>query len=455
MVRSLDTTRLKPLLTNDFQFGVGTSAYQIEGAATDDGRSDSIWDTFCRIPGRIRNGDTGKVACDHYRRWRDDLGILERLGVDAYRFSISWSRVFPDESGAINERGLAFYSGLVDELRAAGIRPMVTLYHWDLPQYLQDRGGWQNRDTVARFAEYAEAIAAAFGRSVDFYTTINEPWCVAFLGHRSGIHAPGLCDERAAYRAVHHLLLAHGLAAAALRRSAPHADVGIVLNGGPSDPIDDNPGNVEAARIAELEQVHLFASALLNQAYPGELVPRFGDAVRPGDLGIIGEPCDYQGWNYYTRNVIRAREGGFDRVAVDGRPATAMGWEIYPAGLERLLTGLAAKYELPPLYVTENGAAFADTMCEGEVCDTERIAYLDDHLAVVAKLVDAGLDIRGYVCWTLMDNFEWAEGYAARFGLVHVDFETQARTIKESGKAVARLLASRDGTGGAQEHADE
>lgn len=439
-----DLKELEPLLGDRFLFGVGTAAYQIEGATTSDGRSDSIWDKFCRQPGNVRDGDTGEVACDHYKRWREDVALLQQLGVDAYRFSISWSRVFPDESGAINERGIAFYAGLVDELRAAGIRPLVTLYHWDLPQYLQDKGGWANRDTVSRFAEFAEAVAICLGDSVDFYSTINEPWCVAFLGHKLGIHAPGIRDEQAAYRVAHHLLLAHGLTISALRRWAPHAELGIVLNGGPSHPATESAGDLEAAEFAELEQLHLFAQPLLTGHYPVKFIDRIGDALKPGDLDIIGEPCDYLGWNYYTRSVVRAgANNAVEVVPVTEAAATDFGWEIYPKGLKELLRALGDAYELPPMYITENGAAFDDKVVGGAIADTERIAYLGEHLKVVAELVREGFDIRGYVCWSLMDNFEWAEGFSKRFGLVRVDYDTQVRTVKKSGRVFAKLLASR------------
>ena len=438
----LGSAALSPLFRDDFLFGVATAAYQIEGAATEDGRSDSIWDVFCRRQGAIRNGDCGAEACDHYHRWEEDIGLLRELGVEAYRFSISWSRVLPEDGGTLNARGIEFYRRLIDGLNTAGIRSLVTLHHWDLPQYLQEEGGWQSRRTAVRFAEFAETVANQFGRSVDFYTTINEPWCIAFLGHRSGIHAPGIRDGRAAFSAAHHLMLAHGLSVRKLRQCVPDADVGIVLNGGLCQPASPSAEDVAAARLAESEQIYLFADALLKGAYPKPLLPRLEEWIKPGDMELIGESCDYLGWNYYTRNVVRADpNGGFEFTQTGEYALTDYGWEIYPQGLDELVRALSDRYELPPLYITENGAAFDDRLVDGAVKDVDRVAFLRDHLGVIGRLLNDGFDIRGYLCWSLMDNFEWAEGYSKRFGLVHVDYETQTRTIKDSGKAVAQLMA--------------
>lgn len=441
---SLGSKELAALIPEDFLFGVGTAAYQIEGATRLDGRSDSVWDVFCREPGRIRNGDSGDLACDHYKRWKEDVRLLCDLGVDAYRFSISWSRILPDDSGVVNNKGIAFYQNLISALRAAGIRPLVTLHHWDLPQYIQDEGGWLQRSTATKFAEFAEIVATEFGQSVDFYTTINEPWCVAFLGHRSGIHAPGIQDDRAASCVAHHLLLAHGLCVRNLRRCSPHAEVGIVLNGGLSHAASSSQADMAAARLAESEQIHLFADPLFKREYPSILEDRMAVYVEPGDMEIIGETCDYLGWNYYTRNVVSAvPDGGYEFVTSGEYPLTDIGWEIYSDGLREVVCALNDRYDLPPLYVTENGAAFDDIVSNGSIHDGERVAYLQDHLRVIADLVEEGQDIRGYVCWSLMDNFEWAEGYSKRFGLVHVDFETQKRTMKDSGKFLAHLMQRR------------
>lgn len=435
---------LSPILRSDFLFGVGTAAYQIEGATHEDGRSDSVWDVFCRQPGAIRNGDDGAIACDHYHRWRDDVELLLELGVDAYRFSISWSRIFPDDSGTPNAKGLEFYQGLVNALRAAGIRPLVTLHHWDLPQYLQDEGGWQSRRTAEKFSEFAAVVARGFGQSVDFYTTLNEPWCIAFLGHRAGVHAPGIKDEQAAFCVAHHLLLAHGLSVRKLRECAPHAQVGIVLNGGKSHTASASKEDVLAAELSEHEQIYLFADPLFKGEYPLLLLHQVSKWIEPGDMEVINVSCDYLGWNYYTRNFVQSSaEGGFKQVTSGEYALTDIGWEIYPQGLREVMGILNDRYELPPMYITENGAAFDDRVANGSVRDTKRIDYLHDHLSVVVDLVQEGFDIRGYVCWSLMDNFEWAEGYSKRFGLVHVDYETQERTVKDSGKALATLMASK------------
>ena len=441
---SFDLAALQPLLTRAFVLGVGTAAYQIEGAANTDGRTESVWDTFARLPGNIADHSTGDVACDHYHRWQEDLDLLVELGVDVYRFSVSWSRVIPDSSGKVNEHGMRFYRQLAEELRRHGIRPMVTLHHWDLPQYLQDRGGWQNRVTAKRFADYAKAVADGFGPSVDFYTTINEPWCIVELGHRSGIHAPGLSDTTAADAATHHLLLAHGLAAQELRDRVPRAEIGIVLNGGPSYPLAKSEADANAARLFDSMQIHRYAGPILDGEYPEEFTCQVAKYVEPGDLEIIAEPCDYLGWNYYSRNVVRAGEEGTpENVGSDEYPRTDMGWEIYPEGLQELFEVLHQNYKLPPLYISENGAAFKDEVADEIIHDRERFDYIERHLQVIAEMIESGIDIKGYVCWSLLDNFEWAEGYAKRFGLVHVDYETQKRTLKDSGKAFAELNAAR------------
>ncbi len=439
-----DSDALQPLMKPDFVFGVGTAAYQIEGAALSEGRSDSVWDTFTRQAGKIADGSSGDVACDHYNRWRQDIELLVELGVGVYRFSISWSRVLPHDSSTVNEHGLNFYKQLAEELRRNGIRPMVTLHHWDLPQYLQDKGGWQNRSTAFRFAEFATVVAEGLGASVDFYTTINEPWCIADLGHRKGIHAPGLSDDEAAIAATHHLLLAHGLAMQTLRDHLPRAELGIVLNGGPSYPLSNSAADVEAAKLFESEQLHRFAGPVLDGQYPGEFRPLVAEYVQPGDMSIISERCDYLGWNYYSRNVVRVGDNGAPKVvAGDKYPVTDMGWEIYPEGLKQLCTILQQHYELPPLYISENGAAFKDKVEDGSIHDPDRIDYIQVHLQEIAEMIESGLDIRGYICWTLLDNFEWAEGYSKRFGLVHIDYETQKRTVKDSGKAFAQLNAAK------------
>lgn len=431
-------------MSAEFAFGIGTSAYQIEGAALVEGRTDSVWDTFSREPGKITDGSTGEIACDHYNRWKDDISLLVELNVDAYRFSISWSRIFPDDTGALNVKGLAFYKRLAEDLRRHGIRPMVTLHHWDLPQYLQAKGGWQNRMTAFRFAEFATAVAVGLGASVDFYTTINEPWCIVNFGHRSGMHAPGLRDESAAIAATHHVLLAHGLAMQALRDHAPHAELGIVLNGGPSYPLTDSKTDIEAAQLFESEQIHRYAGPIFRGEYPREFESQVAQHVQPGDMSIIAEPNDYLGWNYYTRNLVRRSEADVPEfVTGNDYPRTDMGWEIYPDGLQEVCDLLQHEYDVPPLYITENGAAFRDKRVGDSVRDPDRVSYIQRHLEVISNMIESGVDVRGYICWTLLDNFEWAEGYSKRFGLVHVDFDTQERTMKDSGKAFAELIAAR------------
>ena len=434
--------RLAPLMSPDFSFGVATAAYQIEGSTAAGGRTDSIWDTFCREPGNIRNGDDGEIACDHYRRWRDDVALIDSLNAETYRFSISWPRVIPDSSGTVNAAGIEYYKALVKELRDRGIRPVVTLYHWDLPQYLQDAGGWQNRDTAYRFAEFAAVVAGAFGKDVDFYVTINEPWVIAMFGHRLGVHAPGIRDEDAVPGVIHHLLLAHGLAVRAIRDVSSNAEVGIVLNGGPSYPASGSAADRHAAIIAESEQIDWFMGPLFNGGYAPDFRDRMAAHVEEGDLETIAEPCDYLGWNYYTRNVVRKNgNGSYEMVTAKGQPATALGWEIFPQGLRELLVRLDDRYTLPPLYIAENGAAFEDICIDGVIDDADRLDYIRAHLETIADLVADGFDIRGYVCWSLLDNFEWAEGYSARFGIVRVDYDTQQRTVKRSGHALAGLLA--------------
>jgi len=438
-----------PLRNRDFLFGVATAAFQVEGACATDGRTPSIWDEFCSKPGAILNGDTGAVACDHYHRWHSDIDLIAALNVDAYRFSISWSRVLPGPGSVVNERGLRFYLDLVAALRARGIRPVVTLYHWDLPQYLQDAGGWANRTTCEEFAYLARIVAGAFGTMVDFYCTINEPWCAAILGHKDGVHAPGHADPEIALAVAHHLLVAHGLATRALREAAPHAQVGIVLNGGPVEAATPDPMDLQAARRAEDELIHLFAGPLFAGRYPpafAALSHPDADLVWPGDMETIGQPIDFLGWNYYTRTRVATRDGQknlFQTSPPASNDVTAMGWEVYPQGLACVLRDLASRYPLPPLYITENGAAFADCFEGGAINDSARVDYIGRHLTVVEEMIADGFDVRGYFYWSLLDNFEWAHGYDIRFGLFHVDYCTQQRTPKRSALEFSAMLADR------------
>jgi beta-glucosidase len=446
-----------------FVFGAATAAYQIEGSAGADGRGASIWDTFSRTPGRTHAGDTGDVATDHYRRYAEDVALMRELGLSAYRFSVAWPRIVPTGAGPVEQRGLDFYRRLVDELLAAGVEPWLTLYHWDLPQALQDHGGWAARDTAARFADYAEVVVGALGDRVRRWSTLNEPMVSALIGHRSGDHAPGLQDPVAAARAVHHLLLGHGLAAARLRAGGAES-LGITLNFTPMTPVSGSAADRDAARRADGQQNRMFLEPVVRGAYPDDVVADLAAAgaplpVQDGDLATIAAPLDWLGVNYYTEQTVGAgtrppgREtsyiGGEDVVEPDPEgPTTTMGWGISPQAFTRLLLQLHDRAGGLPLVVTENGSAWHDEVdAEGHVHDPQRIDYLLRHLAAVADAITAGADVRGYFAWSLLDNFEWARGYDQRFGLVHVDYETQRRTVKDSGRVYAELLRRhRDGS---------
>ncbi|WP_182902765.1 GH1 family beta-glucosidase [Microbispora sp. H10830] len=435
---------------NDFVWGVATSAYQIEGAALEDGRLPSIWDTFCEVPGAIDGGDTGEVACDHYHRWREDVGLLERLGVDAYRFSVAWPRVVPDGTGPVNPRGLAFYDHLVDALLDAGIRPFATLYHWDLPQALQDRGGWPERDTAQRFADYAAVVAERLGDRVADWTTLNEPLCCSWHGHLEGSMAPGVKDLEAAVRTSYHLHLAHGLGTQAVRAAARLTpSIGIVNNLSPCDPATDSEEDHAAARRLDGHVNRWWLDPVTGRGYPEDMLAVYGVdlPIRPGDLETIAAPLDYLGVNYYFRQVVAADPEGpvpyARQVEVPGATTTAMGWEVDAGGLERLLVRLAREYATPRLYVTESGSAWPDTVgADGTVDDPERLAYLEDHIAACGRAIEQGAPVAGYFAWSLLDNFEWAYGYDKRFGLVHVDYGTQARTVKSSGRRYAEIIGA-------------
>jgi beta-glucosidase len=416
-----------------FVWGVATSSFQIEGAAFEDGRGASIWDTFCRVPGAIADGGNGDVACDHYHRLPGDIELIAGLGVDAYRFSVAWPRVRPGGAGAWNAAGMDFYDRLVDGLLARGIRPYLTLNHWDLPQELQDRGGWASRDTVHRFVEYAQGTAARLGDRVAAITTHNEPWVVATLGHETGIFAPGIKDRAVAAQVSHHLLLSHGLALQALRAQACPSRLGIVLNLAPMHPATDSPHDHAKARLEDGRLLRWYLDPLFNARYPQDVLDFLGaDAprVQDGDMAAIAAPMDFLGINYYSRSVVSA-DGPWD-AAANGREVTDMGWEIYPEGLTELLLRLHRDYAVPPLYVTENGGAFKDELVDGRVHDERRTRYIAEHIAAVGEALRLGVPMAGYMVWSLMDNFEWASGYAKRFGIVHVDYATQRRTPKDS-----------------------
>ena len=417
----------------DFVWGVATSSFQIEGAATLDGKGPSIWDTFCRVPGAIADGSNGDIACDHVHRWAADLDIVQGLGVDAYRFSVSWPRVQPTGSGAWSTAGLDFYERLIDGLLERGVAPYLTLNHWDLPQALQDQGGWANRDTVHRFVDYARGMAARFGDRVASITTHNEPWVMANLGHETGIFAPGIQDRRQAMQVAHHLLLSHGLALQALRADGCACALGIVLNLSPVQPASPTPADIAQAHFEDGRLVRWYMDPLYRGRYPQDIVDFLGtDApeVAPGDMAAIAQPMDFMGLNYYSRAVASA-QGPWD-VRQSGLELTDMGWEIYPEGLTELLLRLHRDYTVPPLFVTENGAAFKDTLLDGRIDDAGRTGYIASHIAAVGEALRLGVPMAGYMVWSLLDNFEWASGYEKRFGIVHVDYATQQRTLKDS-----------------------
>ncbi|WP_158842946.1 GH1 family beta-glucosidase [Saccharothrix deserti] len=442
----------------DFLWGAATASFQIEGATTVDGRGPSIWDTFAAKPGAVLGGDTGDPACEHYHRYPDDVGLMAELGLGAYRFSLAWPRIQPLGAGRVEPRGLAFYDRLVDELLGRGIQPVATLYHWDLPQALEDNGGWRNRDTAYRFAEYAALAHEHLADRVQLWTTLNEPWCSAFLGYANGIHAPGVVDPKASLEAAHHLMLGHGLAVQAMRAQAP-ADhrFSIVLNFC-SIWVDDD-ASLDAARKVDGLQNRLFLDPLGGRGYPQDVIEDtawLGDwtsVVRDGDLDVIATPIDWMGVNYYspTRVAVAADPsvvtgGPFPGLrGVEFLPArgevTGFGWEVDARGLTELLERLQRDVGLP-LVITENGSAFPDVVEDGEVVDEARTRYLVDHLRAVHKAIAAGVDVRGYFAWSLLDNFEWAAGYSQRFGIVHVDYDTQVRTVKRSGRTLAKVIGA-------------
>jgi len=420
-----------------FVFGAATAAYQIEGGQTD-GRGPSIWDSFAATPGNVVGRETGRVACDHYHLWPEDLDLLERAGFDAYRFSFAWPRIIPEGTGAINDTGIAFYDRLLDGMLERGLKPFATLYHWDLPSALQDKGGWMNRDVAGWFADYAEVIARYFGDRLEATATINEPWCVAFLSHYLGKHAPGYRDIRAAARASHHVLLAHGTAIAALR-AAGLDNLGIVTNHEIAQPASERPEDAAAARLWDGIFNRWYLDGVLKGSYPGDVLDFFGEHMPEGfgrDLGTISAPIDWLGVNYYTRSLWRAGEDGQPEAVPGPLEKTDMGWEIYPQGLRDILLRIARDYPHVPLYVTENGMAEVEGLD-----DTRRVTFYDDHLGAVLEAQKQGADMRGYFAWSLLDNYEWAEGYAKRFGLVHVDYQTQTRTPKQSYAAFRNMLA--------------
>ncbi|MGB3683729.1 MAG: GH1 family beta-glucosidase [Rubrobacteraceae bacterium] len=436
----------------NFLWGTATAAYQIEGAVNEDGRGTSIWDTFSHTPGKVLHGDTGDIACDHYHRLEGDLDLLSDLGVKGYRFSVAWPRIQPEGSGPANQKGLDFYRRLVEGLRRRNIEPMLTLYHWDLPQALEDSGGWTARETSERFAEYAGIVYESLSDAVSYWITLNEPWVSAWLGHGMGLHAPGHADTEKALAATHHLLLGHGLALERLRSLGDEDKrLGITLNLSPVRPYSDDEADREAALRVDGNANRLYLDPLFQGEYPEDMLEHYSkdsdfSFVRDGDLGLISAPVDFLGVNYYMRHTVVSEDNKSESptamrfaglraktVVPPGLETTAMGWGIEPDGLTELLVRLKEEYTQIPIYITESGAAFHDYADpEGIVRDEERVALLESHFRAAREAIEQGVDLRGYFVWSLLDNFEWAEGYSKRFGIVHVDYPSQRRTPKES-----------------------
>ena len=426
----------------DFVWGAATAAYQVEGAVGADGRGESIWDRFSHTPGRVRNGDTGDVACDHYHRYRGDVALMADLGLSAYRFSVSWPRVIPTGRGPADPAGLDFYDRLVDELLARGIAPYATLYHWDLPQTLEDAGGWPDRSTAHAFADYASVVAGRLGDRVGHFATINEPHIVSDHGYRTGEHAPGRVEPDAALAAAHHLLLAHGLGVQAIRAQAPASSAGIVLNFEPKHPASGHMLDQEAAVVAHDQFNRWYLDPIVQRGYPEDGVRAWGWGQREvldGDMDVIATPIDFLGVNYYSRQIVRSPL--LPPVESEPGERTDMGWEVYPQGLTEVLQFAASRTGDLPLYITENGAAY-DLDGVDPTRDPERVDFLRRHLEAALVALELGVPLRGYFVWSMLDNFEWSRGYACRFGIVHVDYETQDRRVRDSGRFFAAVAAT-------------
>ncbi|MBB1287532.1 beta-glucosidase [Pseudoalteromonas sp. SR43-6] len=432
-----------PLLSKNFVYGVATASFQIEGGSQD--RLPCIWDTFCDTPNKIVDSSDGHTACDHYNLWRDDIDLIESLGVDAYRLSISWPRVMTQDA-KLNPVGVKFYTDILDELKRRNIKAFVTLYHWDLPQHLEDEGGWLNRQTAYAFEHYVNLITKAFGDRVHSYATLNEPFCSAFLGYEIGIHAPGKVGKEYGRKAAHHLLLAHGLAMSVLKQNSPNTLNGIVLNFTPCYSLTQSDEDLKATAFADDYLNQWYIKPIIDAQYPdiiNQLPLNHQPEILEGDMELISQSIDYLGINFYTRQVYKAHPTDiYEPIAPTG-PLTDMGWEIYPQSFTDLLVSLNKTYTLPPIYITENGAAMPDTYNNGEVNDLDRLSYYNTHLNAVHNAIEQGVVIHGYFAWSLMDNFEWAEGYLKRFGIVYVDYKTQQRTIKNSGLAYKELISKR------------
>ena len=454
-LKSRTPTPLPVLRRSDFpagfRWGCSTSSYQIEGAVAEDGRGESIWDRFCATPGHVRDGSSGAVACDHYHRWPEDLDLAASLGVNAYRFSIAWPRIFANgRGGAPNAQGLDFYSRLVDGMLERGLEPWATLYHWDLPQALQDRGGWLSRATVAAFVDYTDAVTRHLGDRVKHWITHNEPWCTAFLGHHEGNHAPGIRHYPSAVQVCHHLLLSHGQAVPVIRANVPQARVGITLSLHPIVAASHSPADTDAALRHDGSRNRWFLDPLYGRGYPADVLALLGEqapVVLQGDLETIAATTDFLGVNYYFPEVVADAPGnGPLRTRVVERPGverTAFGWEVSPQGMVDLLTRIQRDWAPAEIYLTENGSTYHDVVLpDGSIPDLQRRSYLARHLAALRQALAQGAPVKGYFAWSLLDNFEWAEGYARRFGLTHVDYTTQQRTLKASGQWFRQFLCA-------------
>lgn len=425
----------------NFLWGAASAAYQVEGAWNEDGKGESIWDRFSHTPGKINDGNTADIACDHYHRYEEDIALMREIGLKAYRFSTSWSRVLPTGRGRINPKGLDFYDRLVDRLCAANIEPLLTLYHWDLPQALQDEGGWDNRNTAHAFADYTALMVKRLGDRVNYWTTFNEPSVITFIGFLTGEHAPGFKDQRMAYQVAHHLMLAHGLGMQTIRTIKPDAKAGIVLNLWMSEPASDSAEDLAATNKFWDENETLFLDPLFKGHYPPAVYNMVGKnmpKIQDGDLALIAQKMDYVGINYYSRNVLTAK-GKVEKI--EGSEYTEMGWEVCAPALRRMLVKINSEYNLPPIIITENGVAFKDEVsADGKVHDLRRIEYLKEHFIQTRLAMLDGVDVRGYMVWSLMDNFEWGHGFSKRFGLTYTDYTTQKRVVKDSGEWYADVI---------------
>ncbi len=446
----IDPKKLAERFPGDFVFGVATASFQIEGATKEDGRKPSIWDAFSNMPGRVYQRQNGDAACDHYHRWEQDLDLIKEMGVSAYRFSIAWPRIIPEGMGRINEKGLDFYDKLLDGLKARGIKAFATLYHWDLPLALMGDGGWTARSTADAFHRYAKTVMARLGDRLDAVATFNEPWCSVWLSHLYGVHAPGERNMDAALHALHYTNLAHGLGIDAIRQMAPQVPAGLVINAHAVIPASDSEADKAAAERAFQFHNGVFFDPVFNGAYPDQFMEALGGrmpAIEDGDMEVIGQSLDWWGLNYYTPMRVAADLApGAEFPATAGAPSvskvkTDIGWEVYAPALKSLVTELYDRYDLPACYITENGACYNMGPEKGEVDDQPRLDYYAEHLGIVADLIREGFPMRGYFAWSLMDNFEWAEGYRMRFGLVYVDYETQERIVKKSGKWYGALAS--------------